>query len=920
MPVIAYGPPCEINTSDPARNTIETVAGALGLTVSLEAAKVTRSNGSTLHYYRELRDGKPVLSGRADVALNQYGQVMRWGLRVHSGWAVTQAHLNSLQTAALSMEGQIKPAHWQVDSERSFAAWFPNHDSHQLIPVYWIRLEGSEPNERWEGIVHATTGEVLLDWPGIQTEVLSGTIQGPYWQPYIDSEVQIGVHPFEMVMVNGSEDTTNLNGQFSHEAGTTASLMTQLRGPYVEVSNEDAPNGELTLTLNAPFAPLVWEWTTADASDPELNLFHHTMLIHQWYKVLDPPYDALDYPMPAVANVGVGYDNAYWNGHGMYFGSGGQYSNFAMSSDVIYHEYTHGVTDGIYPNGTLPYTGQPGAMNEAWSDYFACTINGDPLMGEHLLPGSPNSVFRNLENNLVFPDNWQGEVHADSRFVSGALWRMRAQLGAQITDHVAHFARYELAETFLDYLVAVLETDDDDGDLSNGTPHNGVIYESFGIHGIGPGDDPHFAINDLNSYANGQGGSQGNGNRFIEQGEIVELIFRLTNDAPLYPPPATNVQITVTTADPNITIDNGTQTVASLPAGSSYQMTPVLLHINAAAPDHWAIIEVSVSANGGSATFHQSLEFTVGLPRVLIVKDDPVTQYEDFVTASLRTNDRIYDQLELSAGQSLAVDRLPTSGMAIWLSGNARGAILTAQDQSTIQNYLAAGNKIVLSGQNIVDNLDGSPFAQDILQVAIESDSLRSSAVTATGNPLTDGEWFLLTGTDGAANQREQSSFTPLGSSHSIAYYGRTVIGASAVVSFANENGLLFGFGIEAVSGMGSDDTDRGALLDELLRWAGIPAGGVSDPSQTLLSESFSLGPVYPNPFNSTTSIRYTIPSPLGGELRIFDVLGRMVESRLLMQSAGEIHWSPSVASGIFFAQIQWNGGQTKPIKIALLK
>jgi len=64
-----------------------------------------------------------------------------------------------------------------------------------------------------------------------------------------------------------------------------------------------------------------------------------------------------------------------------YFGNNSTLGNLALMSDVLYHEYTHGVVDHVYTTD-LPYSGQTGAMNEAWADYFACTINGNPVMTE----------------------------------------------------------------------------------------------------------------------------------------------------------------------------------------------------------------------------------------------------------------------------------------------------------------------------------------------------------------------------------------------------------------------------------------------------------------------------------------------------------------------------------------------------------
>jgi hypothetical protein len=65
------------------------------------------------------------------------------------------------------------------------------------------------------------------------------------------------------------------------------------------------------------------------------------------------------------------------------------------------------------------------------------------------------------------------------------LWDLRELLGAGATDSLFHYARYGRADNFDDYLLDVLATDDDNGNLYDGTPRFDAIVESFSSHGIG---------------------------------------------------------------------------------------------------------------------------------------------------------------------------------------------------------------------------------------------------------------------------------------------------------------------------------------------------------------------------------------------------------------------------------------------------
>ncbi|MFO3796814.1 MAG: peptidase M4 family protein, partial [Anaerolineales bacterium] len=75
----------------------------------------------------------------------------------------------------------------------------------------------------------------------------------------------------------------------------------------------------------------------------------------------------------STVHYGQGYDNAFWNGQQMVYGDGDEdlppeerlFNRFTIALDVIGHELTHGVTQH---EANLTYFGQPGALNESFSD------------------------------------------------------------------------------------------------------------------------------------------------------------------------------------------------------------------------------------------------------------------------------------------------------------------------------------------------------------------------------------------------------------------------------------------------------------------------------------------------------------------------------------------------------------------------
>ncbi len=234
-----------------------------------------------------------------------------------------------------------------------------------------------------------------------------------------------------------------------------------------------------------------WEWKyPSDESNEgkhttEVMVFYHTNKIHDFVKAFG--FNGMDYQIQATVyshDIDRNYSgaNAYYYNGTMHFGRGNSsygIKNMARSADVIYHEYSHGVTDKIYENaGGLPYRDQPGAMNEAWSDYWACTQTGDWVMGEWVMP---SEYQRYLQNNNRYPDNYVGEVHEDSKIYSGALWDIRNGAGKTVTDRVTWRAYFYYPKNFLQGRDAMIQADND---LYSGS-HRNLIIESFARHGIG---------------------------------------------------------------------------------------------------------------------------------------------------------------------------------------------------------------------------------------------------------------------------------------------------------------------------------------------------------------------------------------------------------------------------------------------------
>mgnify|MGYP001448534162 CR=1 FL=1 len=99
----------------------------------------------------------------------------------------------------------------------------------------------------------------------------------------------------------------------------------------------------------------------------------------------------------------------------------------------------------------------------------------------------------------------------------------------------------------------------------------------------------------------------------------------------------------------------------------------------------------------------------------------------------------------------------------------------------------------------------------------------------------------------------------------------------------------------------------------------------VNSSGEVQMSEPqvFSIGKAYPNPFNPTTTLNYSIPENGYLEVNIFDLQGRLVESLYAdYASAGQyaIVWNADkYSSGIYFVKLI-SGEYINTKRIVLIK
>jgi len=412
----------------------------------------------------------------------------------------------------------------------------------------------------------------------------------------------------------------------------------------------------------------------------------------------------------------------------------------------------------------------------------------------------------------------------------------------------------------------------------------------------------------------------GNDDGRADPGETVDLWISIENQWAN----ASSVSGYLTTESSQISILQGSTQFGAINSHSSgnNQPDPFEIEVSGNATNGaWVSFNIEITAQGG---FSQELTFQmmIGRPPVLLVDDDGGEDYEQYIIESLESTPYLYevwdvDQIGAPGDEAMAYDAI------IWLTGDEDSNTLTSSDISSLEVFINSGGTFILTGQNINEDLGANPFYVEYLHSTPANNTVLYLTLDGVGgNPVSDGMSLLLVGTWGAGNQTSPSSVYPLSAEETLfSYPDGSVGGVFYHEPSSNAHVVYLTFGLEAVSGMGNT-TSRDDLLNSIFDWAAVP-NPVKKASQSKVPDKFVLNSIYPNPFNNSTEISFTIPHTAEFKVAVYNLLGKEVAvlgDGIFNSGENSLRWNASnVASGIYLVKIQ---GESVNItsKMVLLK
>lgn len=394
---------------------------------------------------------------------------------------------------------------------------------------------------------------------------LDGNAAGQIFPRYYQDAVTT-VPYSELTLVDASGNvTTGLDGNFTGASDAAQPKLDGFTGNKIKivlrsgtkvVASGSRIRDRWSVVYNRGTDPV-----SEDKSMAQSMVFHHGNAMVQRAKAyIASPW--LEGQLTANVNL-TQTCNAHWDGSTInFYSAGGGCANTGNISDVVFHEWGHGLdanTGGI----------ADGAFSEGFGDIMSLIMTESNVLGIGFRnDGRP---VRDLAPDKVYPRDATGGVHAEGLIIGSTFFDLYTALvakydRARAVDLLSKYALKAVftATRYTDVYNALKVIDDDDANPGNGTPNYCILNKTFTAHGLATADAACELASIEEVRVDDRAG--GNGNGILEPGESASLWFKALNGADA-DVTGLNGQLTVDAAS-GVSVVQGAVRWAVLPARS----------------------------------------------------------------------------------------------------------------------------------------------------------------------------------------------------------------------------------------------------------------------------------------------------------------------------------------------------------------
>ncbi|NNE08208.1 MAG: hypothetical protein HKN20_06560 [Gemmatimonadetes bacterium] len=445
--------------------------------------------------FNQEHEGIPVYGGRAHAVFTETGRLFVAGSDFYPEIEIsTTPQLTAAQAELIA--GNAIGFNNTIDTNEGASLQILPIEANGAVTyhlVWDVRQRVDTPRGIWSTMIDAQDGAILRR-ENLMRFLTDVHVHGEAFDPHycgnslVDKDLQLHEVDF-----GGTVVTTDENGDAQITVGSPTPWTAALEGPWADIIHFTAADPELTGTLQPTDTTLDIDWNNSNAQADEVTCFYFTNIVHEYLRDLDPGpgLDDIDYQMPVTISRNDGFcpGNAWYDYNGINFCSASAtYGNTGELSDVVHHEFGHGITHRIYNSQSSP----PSDLHEGNSDVIANLLTNESIIGLGFFLNNCTGGIRDSDNSLQYPGDWTGAIHFSGQILAGVVWDAwqelqltnTAQDAFDIIGNVWHHGRsMTLPTNQPDQVLSMLIADDDDGNLTNGTPNWTEICIGASNHG-----------------------------------------------------------------------------------------------------------------------------------------------------------------------------------------------------------------------------------------------------------------------------------------------------------------------------------------------------------------------------------------------------------------------------------------------------
>lgn len=350
---------------------------------------------------------------------------------------------------------------WVDDQQAGHLAWAftlsGGSPADPDIRRFWVAAIGEPRVLHWESEIYHTQ---------------HGSITGNIWTASSAAGAATANRSLADLKVTRNTDNAQVitgdDGRYGYTTGTgNAQITALLQGPFAVVQNQAGP-GMQAAQSGGTANPIDLNFGASSETDlAQTTAFYWTSFVHELTQPALGPASLANLPVKTSINATC---NAFWDGSSLnFFHAGGGCPNTAYS-DVVMHEFGHGVDAA---NGGI----LDGGYSEGFGDAVAVLGTRQSCVGRDFF--GPGTCLRPATDVVLWPPPSGDEVHDIGRRYAGFTWELVKQLKKANSDDEAFRLATRLVlgaaaanpSNIPDAVRLSFVVDAPDGNPAHGSPH-----------------------------------------------------------------------------------------------------------------------------------------------------------------------------------------------------------------------------------------------------------------------------------------------------------------------------------------------------------------------------------------------------------------------------------------------------------------